>query len=497
MSIEIEYVDAVNMKLITDRSTLQDVSDYFSFRPKNYQFNPKFKNKIWDGYIRLCSPMKPYLYVGLLHELEVFCNSRDIPLKIPKNFITGDDVGDDYGYELAKKYNCPLTPHKHQNSYIVDAIRDGRSLNISPTSSGKSLIQYLIARHYIEQYNSNILIVVPRIQLTKQMKKDFVSYNCDENMISLLGDGVKDDQGKRIVVGTWQTLITMPDKFFSRFDVVLGDEAHTFESKSLTDIMGKLPNANFRHGFTGTISSESKVHQMVLEGLFGKLRKYISTSDLIEQNVTASLKVKMLMLKYPLDDRKEFKEKIKEASNKKLTKKFYSIERAFIASNEKRNKFIRNLVWSLKDQNNIIFFDHVDTHGKILADMLQREGRIVFFIHGNISSDKREKIREIIENDPIKRYDIVASSGTTSTGVSIKRIDNAIFTSGTKGEIKTLQSIGRLLRRGNGSDDAVLYDIGDLLTTPSNPNYSYQHFTKRLEIYNSENFDYKVYEIDL
>ena len=84
-----------------------------------------------------------------------------------------------------------------------------------------------------------------------------------------------------------------------------------------------------------------------------------------------------------------------------------------------------------------------------------------------------------------------------STGVSIKRIDNAIFASGYKGEIKTLQSIGRTLRKGNGSDDAVLYDITDDLSTDSFQNYTLQHFKKRIEIYASEEFPFRIYTINL
>lgn len=496
-TIEIEKIDAVYMQVHTDKAIMMELQEHFSFKAPNYQFHPKYKQKMWDGYIRLITSKNPRLYVGLLNELKKFCEDRKIKLKIPRQLEYGDDVSDNYGYELAEKLKTSFKPHDYQNQYIVDAIRDGRSLNISPTSSGKSFIQYLIAKHYILNYNHNILIVVPRIQLTKQMKQDFVSYGCDPNDISILGDGVKSDNGKKIVVGTWQTLIKMPESFYSRFDVLLGDEAHTFESKSLIEITGKMPHVYFRHGFTGTISSDSKIHQLCLEGLFGGLRKYVSTADLIDNSVTANLNIKMLYLNHTDEDKKEFRSILRKAKKENKQKNYYPLERNFLNQNIKRNNFIKKLVWSLNNQNNIIFFDHVETHGEILAEMLKREGRIVYFIHGGVSSKERERIRNEIENDPIKRYDIVASSGTTSTGVSIKRIDNAIFTSGSKGEIKTLQSIGRLLRKGNGSDDATLFDIGDNLSNNVNGNYSSIHFVKRMEIYENENFKYKVVEIDL
>lgn len=98
-----------------------------------------------------------------------------------------------------------------------------------------------------------------------------------------------------------------------------------------------------------------------------------------------------------------------------------------------------------------------------------------------------------------KRHDILASYGTFSTGISIKRIDNAIFASGYKSEIKVLQSIGRTLRTGNGSDKACLYDItDDLRRTPSSEdNYTLGHFKERIRVYASEQFDYKIYTLEL
>ena len=98
---------------------------------------------------------------------------------------------------------------------------------------------------------------------------------------------------------------------------------------------------------------------------------------------------------------------------------------------------------------------------------------------------------------PNKRHDILGSFGTFSTGVSIKRLDNAIFAAGYKSEIKVLQSIGRTLRKGNGSDNACLYDIADDLSTQSRENFSLTHFKKRIEIYSAENFDFKIYPVGI
>ena len=56
-------------------------------------------------------------------------------------------------------------------------------------------------------------------------------------------------------------------KWFEKYNVVIGDEAHLFKSKSLVQIMTKLHHAKYRFGFTGTLDG-TQTHKWVLEGLF-------------------------------------------------------------------------------------------------------------------------------------------------------------------------------------------------------------------------------------
>jgi superfamily II DNA or RNA helicase len=331
------------------------------------------------------------------------------------------------------------------------------------------------------------------------MAGDFVDYGCDTNLIYKIQGGVDKTTSAPIVISTWQSLIRQPKEWFDQFRVVLGDEAHLFQAKSLTTIMEKLTDAPYRHGFTGTISSESKVHRLILEGVFGPIKRFVTTKQLMDEGTVADFKVKALVLQHDKESKDLFVKTLKDMKKKNPAKKnmVYAYEKEFLFSNEKRNNYIQKLVHSLDNQNNLILFDWVEKHGKILEPLLRKEGRILHFIYGNTPGEERERIRHLIENDPLKRHDILASYGVFSTGVSIKRIDNAIFASAYKAEIKTLQSIGRTLRKGNGSDKAILYDITDDLTVGSFTNYTLQHFRRRIEIYAAEQFPFKIYNIDL
>lgn len=492
--VNVEHFNEVHMKVTADPGIRQEIMNYFSFRPPGYQFSPKYKARVWDGWFRMYQPMKPLLYVGLLHYLQKFCSEREYELHVPPEIADKETIDDDYGYDIAKIVNCKYTPRDYQNEYIVNALRNRRSLSLSPTSSGKSLIIYLIQQHYHYTLGLRTLIIVPTISLVHQMAGDFVDYGCDSSSIYTIQGGVDKNTKAPITISTWQSIAKQPKSWFDQFGVVLGDEAHLFKAKSLTTIMEKLVHCRYRHGFTGTLSSESNTHHLVLEGCFGPVKRVITTKDLMDQGTVADFNIKAIILSHKPETKKDFKNAINTVKDK--TKK-YSAEREFIVNHEKRNLFIRNLLWSLEDQNNLVLFDLVEKHGKVLEPMLRKEGRQLHFIYGGVSGKEREEVRHLVENDPIKQHDILASFGTFSTGINLKRLDNVIFASGSKSEIKVLQSIGRTLRKGNGSDKATLYDITDDLSSGSFSNYTLNHFRKRIEIYSNEQFSYRIYTVEI
>jgi len=493
--VNVEYINSVHMKVTADPGIRQEISEYFSFKPEGWQFNPKVRARVWDGTIRLYQPMRPTLYVGLLPKLREFCEARDYHLNVPDEIGLDEKIDDDYGIELAKEINCKFIPRDYQNDYVVNALRKRRSLSLSPTSSGKSLIIYLIQQHYYQAFGHRTLIIVPTISLVHQMAGDFMDYGCDESLIYRIQGGIDKNTKSPIVISTWQSIVKQPKDWFAQFRVVLGDEAHTFQAKSLTTIMEKLVDCEYRHGFTGTLkSSESKTHQMVLEGCFGEVKRYVATKDLMEDGTVADFEVKAIVLSHSNDTRKVFKDALRQVKD---NSRKYPAEREFIVNHEKRNNFIKNLVHSLEGQNNLILFDLVEKHGKILEPLLRKEGRELHFIYGGTKGEERERIRHLVENDPDKKHDILASYGVFSTGVNLRRLDNVIFASSSKSEIKVLQSIGRTLRKGNGSDKATLYDITDDLSVGSFQNYTLKHFRQRIDIYSNEQFKFKIYTIDI
>ena len=148
--------------------------------------------------------------------------------------------------------------------------------------------------------------------------------------------------------------------------------------------------------------------------------------------------------------------------------------------------------------NTLVLFSRVEAHGAVLYEKIntnKRGNRKVFFVHGGVDTEQRELIREITEKE--QNAIIVASYGTFSTGINIKRLHNIVFASPSKSRVRNLQSIGRVLRKGSDKEKAILYDIADDCTHRSRKNYTLNHLIERIKIYNEENFNYEIITIQI
>ena len=513
--MKIVKYDEVYLKVECESDVAYELQEYFTFYVPGYKFMPAYKNKMWDGKIRLFNPATRLVYAGVIKHIETFCKEREYDLEIDDEYAA-NEFSLHEAREFVKSLNLPshLETRDYQLDAFVYSVRNNRSLLVSPTASGKSFIIYLLTRYF----NVKTLIVVPTTTLVHQMASDFKSYGYqhrnDYNTSSERSnhgrsdssaspranvkrtssgssdyDGIhkifsgqeKDDPEAQITVTTWQSIYKQPKKWFDKYDLVIGDEAHLFKAKSLGTIMGNLTKCKYRFGFTGTLDG-TETHKLVLEGLFGPVRNVITTSELMEQKHVSELKIKAIVLKH------------RDEIRKLMVGKTYQEEMDYLVSSEARNRFIKNLTLSL-DGHTLVLFQYVDKHGKPLYNMLKDASIPVFFVHGGVEGEERDKIRHIVQGE--KASIILASYGTFSTGINIPNIENVIFASPSKSRIRNLQSIGRGLRKSDGKDSATLYDIADDLIWKSSKNHTINHFVERIKIYNEEKFNYKIYNVEL
>ena len=489
--IKVSKKNEVHLKIETEPGISQELNDFFTFEVPGARFMPLYKNRMWDGKARLFNMYRQELYVGLLPYLQDFADTLEYKVELDIENI-GDPVSTKYVENFAEKLNLQsgdkdIEIRDYQVEAVKHAINTGRALLLSPTASGKSLIIYNLIRYH-QHLNRKQLIIVPTTSLVEQMYGDFQDYATandwavSENCHRIYGGKEKSNEYP-VTISTWQSIYKFPKSWFDKFDVIYGDEAHLFKAKSLTTILDKCVNAKYRIGTTGTLDG-SKTHKLVLEGIFGQVKKVITTKKLMESKQVADLKIIAMVLDYSEVDRKT----VKGMS--------YQEEMDWLVSNHKRNLVIRNLSTTQKG-NTLVLFQFVEKHGKVLHDMITKKcpDRKVFFVFGGTDTETREQIRSITEKE--EDAIIIASYGTFSTGINIRNLHNIVFASPSKSRIRNLQSIGRGLRKGDNKVSCNLFDIGDDLQWKSKKNYTLTHMVERIKIYNEENFNYKLVRVPI
>ncbi len=480
----IEKKNEVYLKLDCEPHILYELQPYFTFEVESAKFMSQYRSRHWDGKIRLLSTHTGEIYAGLLPKVIDKLENHNYKYQFKENKFYGQpfEINEEISYEGVKGYMnsiCSHSPREYQVEGVYDALRHNRKLLISPTASGKSLMIYSLVRYYVDK-GQKILLVVPTTSLVEQMYKDFLDYGWDaDSYCHRIYSGREKTNEYPVTITTWQSVYKLERSFFEGYNVIIGDEAHLFKSKSLIEIMTKLHHAKYRFGFTGTLDG-TQTHKWVLEGLFGPSYKVTRTDELMKQGHLSQLDIRCLVLKHQPQKFETYEDEIQ-----------------YIISHEQRNKFITNLSLDLKG-NTLVLFSRVESHGAILYEKInsnKRDDRKVFFIHGGVDTEQRELVREITERE--SNAIIVASYGTFSTGINIKNLHNVIFASPSKSRIRNLQSIGRVLRKGKNKTKAVLYDISDDCTYNSRKNYTLNHLIERIKTYNEENFNYEIITIQL
>ena len=181
MIINVEKTNEVNLRVFADHSIEQDISQFFTFEVPGARFTPAFKARIWDGKIRMYDLHRKTLYVGLLDYLIKFAERNDYTIEYLNDIVIKNDIS----YQEVEKYTSelnlmgrgnPIEVRDYQIDAITYSLQNNRSVLLSPTGSGKSLIIYSLMRWHLDN-GRKCLIVVPTTSLVEQLFSDFEDYS--------------------------------------------------------------------------------------------------------------------------------------------------------------------------------------------------------------------------------------------------------------------------------------------------------------------------------
>lgn len=524
---------------------------------EGYKFMPSYRAGVFDGqkhFFDMTPEMNLKIPKGLVeviikkfgsHMTEEYKPIRETPS------FTMDEL-----QEIVDSLNLPFEPYDYQLKAVYVAMNHPRKVLLSATGSGKSLILYILM-NALRSKGLKGLLIVPNIGLAEQMRGDFIDYsknfdNPEESIdsyVHLVYGGKEKHFDKDITISTWQSAILMNPDDFLRLDYVCVDEAHLATGESLQHLLNISKNCLWKIGLTGTLPNNHE-HRFTLAATLGKSELIINPQGLIERGLATPVQIVMWYLNYTEEEKKDVK------------RMNYQKEMKFIEEHHKRNNFIAKLaIHATNKYGNTLVLYNTISHGEFLLKLIlqnkfgidsvyilekctpkqiakcfeenpekifttnplspkdkkallkvftaeQIEERFdtlskynIFLIKGSVEGEVRNDIRAYVESsdDAI----IIATYGTASTGLNIKRLHNIFITAPTKSSVRIRQSTGRGMRLHNEKDMMRLFDFVDDFSKKlkngkiQNKNYSLKHSFERLESYFGDGFPIVEKEIQV
>ena len=458
---------------------------------KNARFQPRVKNGLWDGKINfMTGKFLPATSYGFLSRI---CKEFGFPCEI---YGLDNLFDNDINYEEFREWvedfffdHPKFKPYYYQVDAAYAGLKYRRCMLQLATGAGKTLIAFMMMAWLMTHTDKKkFMMVVPSIDLVIQPTAEFNEYNNGKLDIRIqqIYSGCKAVPDANIYIGTYQSLRNGCAEFFSQFDMVVTDEVHQATNASEIKIMSmcKFP---YRIGMSGTIPTTKYADGLTLESNFGPIVAEVKTEQLQKEGYLSNCKIHQVRLDYTSDNQKEaFKNAKKTLVKEGRGKDMFQLENKFVIESEKRFYIISKLVAGTK-KNTLVLFKDRDYGKKLFKWLKENTTKMVYYIDGDVDKKVREEIRKRMEirDDVI----LVASFGTTSTGVSIKAIFNIFFISSYKSIATVLQSIGRGLRKSEAinKDFVNIYDISDNLYSGC---YMMAHARERIKIYQQQNFPY-------
>jgi superfamily II DNA or RNA helicase len=487
---ELEY----HLEIFTDsKDTKLKIDKLLSAFEENYENIPRYQSGKWDGKKRFYST-KIVKTGGVLFNI-----SKGFKQRLLDN-IDFDDImllpEDKPSKEQRLKFlrkilkELPFKARKYQLEAFMKFTENTNYFGSMCTSSGKSLVAYLVLRYYWEKGKKSILLV-PTISLTMQMEGDFKDYNAPKDFLDNIkligGDNIDKDLTHSIVIGTYQSLVKVTHQM-DDYDVILTDECHLASAESLQKILKQ--SFNNKLGMTGSVPIIN-VNLMHLIQIFGEPDFIIRARELMDMGLLTDSYIVTMFLSHQkgsegLKSNLKYQDEVKYIKNnlnrknfvKKFLRKLPGLSVALYHHNDHGEQTYFDLTGTYPDYNNI--------------EKMKKLG--VFFVSGKTKGKVREEIRQY--TNTIQKGIIIANYKVFSTGINLPNITNIIFLSSTKSYVTILQSLGRVFRMKKGKNKAMIYDLVDIFPYKKE-SYSEKHFWQRLQAYKQEKHKILEKEIDL
>ncbi len=482
-SCKIIIRDEVNIKIEgLDLDTRKQLVKKFKYEDPTARYRPSYKLGRWDGAISFFG-LGGTTYLSMLgqvlEELEKRNYNIDVEdLRTSPN-LEFDQILEDFWGDQTWPVGHRFAGDKirlrgDQVEVINKFLENPQCIQEIATGFGKTITTATLAK-ICEKYGRTITIV-PNKSLVEQTEEDFV--NCGLDVGVYYGD--RKNLDKTHTICTWQSLNIL-DKGSKEFDgeekvlrlaelldnvqCVMVDEVHMAKADVLKNLLTKnLAKAPIRWGLTGTVPKADHEFQSIRASL-GEVVHQVKAHELQEAGVLSSCHVQVIQTA----EWKEFSG--------------YPEELKYLVTDEKRMKYIANLVDGIAESGNtLVLVDRIES-GEFLVENLPDS----VFISGKVKTKDRKEEYDEIKTSTNKI--IVATYGVAAVGINIPRIFNLVLLEPGKSFVRVIQSIGRGIRKADDKDFVQIWDITGATK------YAKRHLTERKKFYKDAKYPFEIQKV--
>lgn len=444
-----------------NKAVAKKLYDRLAYKQPGYQYTSAYQNGTWDGYIRLYNMYSGKFLTGLLNRVISILEEENIAYRI-------EDKRRKPQVELKEINLNGVTLRDYQIEAVEKGIQAGRGIFDMSVGAGKTEI----AAALIQRLDVPTLFIVHMRTLLHQTKKRLEERLNTE--VAQFGDG-KYEWGK-IVVASIQSLhryIKNPTlkELVKNMSMVIVDEAHHVANNTYKNIL-QICDAYYRFGLSGTPLDREDGGSMITVGYLGEVIYQTKASDLIERNYLVVPEIRFSIVPeeaIPLQYRLEYRR----------SSDWREVYELGIVSNDYRNQMIKDELKNLlKEKRHILIVVKEIKHAIILFEDLVKEIDKITYLTGQESSTKIQKSIKDFKNGKIQ---VLIATPLFDEGVDIQEIDAIIMAGGGQSTIKTIQRLGRGIRKTKQKNSVTIVDFLDL----HHP-ILYRHSMKRLRIYQRE-----------
>ena len=444
------------------------IEQHVNFEVKNSHFIKQAllqKGVRWDGIKRLYKRKSfgGQTTIGYMQfcwkTLKEYAHSQNKKLRLILKDYRAQELE---SIETPDKLNTDFIFYDFQTDATKALIKQRWGIVEIGTGGGKTAI----AADCIRQLKLKTLFVIDNKDLLIQTKKEY------EDMIGIkcgivgMGDREWDNP---IVLATIQTLAKHLKEFkyeLEKFGLVIFDETHIIAADSFAALSKYLTNTRYRFGFSATARRDDGNDNIIYANT-GEIIYKKKADALIEEGVLVNPEI--VFYKY--------------VTQKVIAENWQNEYTDSIVKNETRNNIIKTIAEKYAEEGKqvmILMKDIKNGHMEWLKTHIINSEEIYGKTEDDIRFDRLERFKN--KEFPI----LIGNIKIFNKGLNIKTLDVLINAAGNAGDVVTVQTIDRVLRKSEGKDKAYYIDFVD------KGDYCFKHSISRINALRNEKYDVKI-----